>query len=439
MRHPLSPPPPAHRVAGTGMVLAVATSVVLLIAADASPQTCAWGGSSALPLPAITPLRAYSDLLHSPVRIATDPQGDLYVADPGNGRVVVWSPSGRLLSMKQGLSTPLAVAADGRQVWVAEQGTGSVSVFDRRWNLQYRLGRGEGEFLVPNDIALDLVRGAATVWVTDGAAHAVKVFTAEGGAPVRAFGGLGSGEGQFDVPAAVHVSAAGEVFVADQANDRIQVFSRGGDFQRCIGTTRGDAEPAPRFGRILGLTSDSRGRLYVADAFQGHVVVLDPQGATVATLGGFGEGPGQLRTPAGLAIDGFNRLLVASANSGRVDVFGLDEFADPRVARAEVGIAPSVVDAARLPRTLTVWIEFPGQPASARIGAVTANGVAPGRPPEFGDYDRDGIADFTARFDTGAVLRPGAGIVVVRVGGQLGGAPFEGVATVRVIAQKVSQ
>ncbi len=74
------------------------------------------------------------------------------------------------------------------------------------------------------------------------------------------------------------------------------------------------------------MTGDSQGRLYLADAYQGQVRVFDPQGVELSALGSFGELPGQLRTPSGLAIDDNNRLFVASVNTGRVEVFGLDDF-----------------------------------------------------------------------------------------------------------------
>ncbi len=49
----------------------------------------------------------------------------------------------------------------------------------------------------------------------------------------------------------------------------------------------------------------------------------------LTTLGSFGKGLGQLRSPIALAIDSFKRLFVSSPNNSRVEVFGLDNFDDP--------------------------------------------------------------------------------------------------------------
>jgi hypothetical protein len=73
--------------------------------------------------------------------------------------------------------------------------------------------------------------------------------------------------------------------------------------------------------------ADAAGRLYVADSFQGIVKVFNAaSGGLLSSVGGFGDLPGQLNSPAGLALDRFNRLFVTSANTHRVEAYGLDSF-----------------------------------------------------------------------------------------------------------------
>jgi hypothetical protein len=79
-------------------------------------------------------------------------------------------------------------------------------------------------------------------------------------------------------------------------------------------------------GRSQSVLGDSAGRIYVADSYQGFVRVFDSQGAYLGKIGAFGAATGQLRSPAGLALDGFNRLQVASINNSRVEFFGLDAY-----------------------------------------------------------------------------------------------------------------
>ena len=278
-------------------------------------------GRAAAPAPVVVPLGSAGQALQAPARVAVDAAGSLYVTDPGQGRVTVYDAFGRLRATRDGFAGPLGIAVDGQgRIYLAEQLAGSVSVFDAGWNLLYQLGAGRGEFRSPGYIALD---GSNTVYVSDSGANAVKVYA--GAAQVNQFGTPGSGAGAFDFPAGICVSPAGELFVVDQNNDHVQVFDLQGTYRRAYVFRLGMlARPS---GRKQGATLDAAGRLYVADAFQGTVRVLDlATGSALGTIGAFGAGAGRLSAPAGLAVDRFNRLLVASVNNARVERFGLDAF-----------------------------------------------------------------------------------------------------------------
>lgn len=192
-----------------------------------------------------------------------------------------------------------------------------------------------------------------------------------------------------------------------------------------------------RFGRIQGLAGDSLGRVYVADAFQGYVQVFDARGAPLGTVGGFGDGAGQLRTPMGLAIDRYSRLFVASANNARVEVFGLDGYSDPRVIPAIVAVKRDTLNRSSERKSITAYIEMRGYPLSeVNPATIAANGVtARPRPVAIGDYDEDLIPDLMVKFDAVPVLAtlPDGEAVIVVTGEFTDGTAFEGYASVRVI------
>lgn len=404
--------------------------------APAAAQTCFWGTSTGIP-PASASLVSYRDQLHSPTRIAVDGSGYVYVTDPRVGEVAVWNRYRQVVSTVEGLNGPMGIALDNSgKIYVGEQGNGRVAVFDRNWSTLYFLGRGNGEFLLPNDIAIDPASG--WIYVSDSGAHTVNVYAAADGAFLFSFGGKGPGPGQFDFPAGVYVSPGGEVFVADQNNDRIQVLDRNGNFLRCIGGAAFTF--SKKFGRIQGLTGDSQGRLYVADAFQGYVQVLDSLGGRLSTIGSFGEGPGQLRTPIGVVIDPYNRLLVTSANNSRVEAYGLDSFTDPHVAAAVVDIRPDSIKRTNKKDSVSAYIEMAGYALEqVDVTTITANGV-PALPSSavIGDYDGDGIPDLKIDFDAASVLATVPdGNAVIAVDGQFrDGTPFEGSDTLRVMSGK---
>jgi sugar lactone lactonase YvrE len=370
-------------------------------------------------MPTVAALRSDARLLAAPARLAVDGEGRRYVTDPAVGRLLVRDVDGRLVRVLDGLGRPLGVAVDTFGVaYVGDEQTGSVSLYDLAGHFLRKLGGGDGEFALPGHVAVD--PGTGVVYVVDGGRDEVKTY--RDGQLVARFGGSGSAAGQFSFPTGIHVSAAGEVFVADQNNDRVQVFDRDGAFLRCFG--KGGMSLTPKFGRAQGLAGDGRGRVYVADAFQGTVKVFDAAGVLLGAIGQFGDRTGELRLPQSLAVDTNGRLLVVSTGNSRVEVFGLDGYSDPHVLEADVRLRLPIWPQRRpSTRDLLAIVEVPGRAATEIVASsLTANGVA-----ARGGSVRGGR--FWALFDHASVvatLPPEGGPVVVR--GELGdGSEFEAI------------
>jgi hypothetical protein len=81
-------------------------------------------------------------------------------------------------------------------------------------------GSEPGELQEPAGVALD---GAGNVWVADRGNHRIQAFTPDG-ALVARFGERGVGVGQFIEPTSVSVACNGLVTVADADNNRAQQF-----------------------------------------------------------------------------------------------------------------------------------------------------------------------------------------------------------------------
>ncbi len=109
----------------------------------------------------------------------------------------------------------------------------------------------------PNGVATD---ASGNVYVTDQDDNSVYVYSAGGGF-ITKFGTEGSGNGQFEIPAYVSV-ASGHVFVTDENNNRVQEFSTAGQFQATWGS--GGDTPG-LFTNPLGISADVAGNVYVAD------------------------------------------------------------------------------------------------------------------------------------------------------------------------------
>jgi sugar lactone lactonase YvrE len=270
--------------------------------------------------------------------VAVRPGGNLLATDPLAGMVAEFDSAGRLIEQRVGFDRPLGLAVDANGwVYLGEEGAGRVRVFDADWRPVYALGSGAGEFQLPGTIAVGSADTGPRVYVADGRANRVVVYV--GATFERSWGGPGTGPSQFDFPSGLCLARDGTVWVVDQNNDRVQVFSAAGEFQRSFRLKTGGMGLGIS-GRAHGAALDSVGRLYVADAYQGLVKAFAADtGAFVGAVGAFGPEPGQLNLPVGLALDGQSRLWVASANNRRLECLGLDRFVHLEVEPPSWGVA----------------------------------------------------------------------------------------------------
>jgi DNA-binding beta-propeller fold protein YncE len=199
-----------NRFLKQAFVATVVAALSLLPPGSAAAQECTWGGVPTGTPPTATALRSYGQFQRAPSRVAVNTAGTVYTTDPGTGQILIRDRYGRPQAALEGFKSPLAIAVDAAgSIYVGEQGTGSVTVFDPHGTLLRELGRGSGEFGLPNDIALDPDPNYGWIYIVDSGTHQVRVYDSDGTARFT-FGGKGASAGQFNFPVAAYVTIRGD-------------------------------------------------------------------------------------------------------------------------------------------------------------------------------------------------------------------------------------
>src|SRR5580765_5950819 len=116
---------------------------------------------------------------------------------------------------------------------------------------------------------------------------------AEGGyVYLTQWGSFGSGNGQFEYPEGVATDAAGNVYVVDQVNLRIQKFTSAGAYLTQW-----------RSGIPQDVATDAAGNVYVTDPRNKRIQKFTSDGIYLTQWGSAGSGDGQFVDPTGVATD----------------------------------------------------------------------------------------------------------------------------------------
>ena len=168
-------------------------------------------------------------------------------------------------------------------------------------------GRKEGEFDDPRGLTLH----DNLVYVCDSDNHRIQIFDLDLNF-VRSIGSRDSGRGEFDQPSDVKFDAAGNMYVAEWGNERVQVIDSSGRLIQEFGR-----------GKLRGpsglLIADKY--VYVSDVSGDCVVVYETSGQYVTSFGRYGENKGDFQYPYCITscVDGF--IHVCDYGNDRVQIF----------------------------------------------------------------------------------------------------------------------
>jgi hypothetical protein len=233
-----------------------------------------------------------NDQLDQPVDVKVAPDGMKYVADLGKGLVVVYDPN--------------------------ERNVGSIGHKDLR----------------PASIAIF----QNTLYVSDFKGQRVEVYDRRSGQLLRTIGAPGQAPGQFIRPLGMTVDAAGNLYVMDVLNCKLQKFDVNGKLVSNWGTVSNNAGG---FVRPKHIAVDKDGTLYVVDAAFQNVQLMDQIGRVYTFFGSAGTHPGAMFLPAGISVhegdlDLFAQYIHPAFQAQRL-ILVTNQFGDNKIAIYAMG------------------------------------------------------------------------------------------------------
>jgi len=317
-----------------------------LLTTVAGNRTLSWSGDGGA---------ANQAQLGNPYAVAVDSSGDLFIADNQNSAIREVSPTGVIRTIAgNGIAGytgdgGLATAAElnfPRGVAVAPNG--DVYISDTLNQALRKVDHSTGfistvvaNLHFPRGVAVD---AAGNVYIADTGVNEVLLLRPDGSVPV--FAGTGtagfSGDGgpatsaQLKGPRGLAIDVSSNVYISDSDNNRVRrVDHATGNISTVAGNGTagmggdGHAALSAQLNFPFGLAVDSTGDLFIVDASNNRVRVVDTHGnidTMVAACGAFagfsGDGGpasfAEVNVPYGVAVDAFGDLFIADVFNNRV-------------------------------------------------------------------------------------------------------------------------
>jgi DNA-binding beta-propeller fold protein YncE len=193
----------------------------------------------------------------------------------------------------------------------------------------------DGRFRQPTDVAFG---PDGSIYISDGYINSRVAKADKDGKWLKSWGDRGNKEGELNTPHSIAADAAGNIYVADRGNRRIQVFDGDGKFLRIMKidvpfdeTTRpaiGNMPTLQSYQKVLTqapgspwalcITPPPNQVLYASDAYPGRVYKLSLDGKVLGWLGGAGKQLKQFGWIHEIACPSENELYVAELLNWRV-------------------------------------------------------------------------------------------------------------------------
>ncbi len=212
-----------------------------------------------------------------------DSEGNIYISDSLNNRIIKWDANGNAIGWIGG----------GSNGWKTTSGASS--------------GNGYQSFYRPSGVFMD---SSGNIYVADNSNHRISKWDASGNAIGWIGGGSngwkigsgapsGNGYQSFSRPSGVFIDSSGNIYVADNYNHRISKWDASGNAIGWIGGgsngwKTGSGAPSGNgyqsFYNPGRLYFDSLGNIYIEDGENNRISKWDPDGNAIGWIGGGSNG-----------------------------------------------------------------------------------------------------------------------------------------------------
>ncbi|MFQ5706862.1 MAG: NHL repeat-containing protein [bacterium] len=263
--------------------------------------------------------------LVDPQAIANDPEGNIFVVDTGNNRILQFDDNGKFIYSiggfgfgSQQFDRPLDISAkNGLDIFIADYNNERVERYDKNLNHISSFYSDEAlsrtlQFGFP--LSVDISKHGE-LFISDNENNRILKVDSFG-TPEQSFGGFNWGDGQLEYPVKLDLTSRDMVYVSDQGTDQIVVFDYYGNF-------------IAQFGQGVlnnpnGLAWKNNEILFVADSGNNRIAVFDNNHKPIFFWGEQGQQIGAFNNPVDVAIYD-HRIFVLDSGNQRVQVFELNE------------------------------------------------------------------------------------------------------------------
>jgi len=247
--------------------------------------------------------------LSGPSGIVVDAEGDVFVVDTGNSRIVEVTAQGvasvvTITGLSPALSGPNGIAIDGSgNLYVADTGNNRVVEITAA-GAGSAISTGVVTLSSPKGVALDQ---SGDIFIADTGNNRIVEVTSGGSAAALTIT-VSSGTSTLNTPIGLAVGVTGKLYIADSANNRIVTVGAGSTTGVVASILGGVTLSGPR-----SVAVDRIGNVFIADTGNDRIAEIDTSSnGTVLYTGSV-----SLNAPMGVGLDVFGTVYIADTGDSR--------------------------------------------------------------------------------------------------------------------------